>query len=464
MRYAVRPSGSVSPLVGIEFPSFLIFSFFFAPQFLILFISLKFQNDCPKNCNSCSSTPTAGSQWSPYTSGALRQHESASSCSRRLLRPRRRYCGRCSCFLRTSPILLPPSRPFRNLTSSQAGYSYYYFSGAKSIVNAASSTKSQFDKLTSDLQKSTPEPNEALKWLRNTAMSYAAFIPGAKGYVESAFNDLDKVQEKHGKEVEEIVNKAYADLKDASKSGMSMETAAKSWEIIETAMRDLGELASDSASDILDNHPQIKEKVGGNLDKLKEMADGYGGEEAKKELQDTYSQIKDVVKGGFSAETLAKVQQIIEEKTEKVKKLGDEAWKKGLEQAKPYLDKNPQVKEMVEKNADALKQGNIREVFEKVKSAVETGNMEDLKSYVKQAGEKARNSGMGQSIESYAKMIPGGGEIVPQLVKLQEVAQKRGDEAEGILRGAYEDVKQVLQRRIGEAEKLAEKTGKDAKD
>jgi len=151
-------------------------------------------------------------------------------------------------------------------------------------VNAASATKSQFSKLTSDLQKSTPEPNEALKWLWSTAISYAAFIPGAKGYVDSAFNDLDKAQEKHGKEVEEIVNKAYAGLKDASKSGVSMETAAKSWEIIETAMKDLGELASDSASEVLDNYLQIKEKVGGNLDKLKEMADGYGGEEAKKEL------------------------------------------------------------------------------------------------------------------------------------------------------------------------------------
>jgi uncharacterized protein YqgV (UPF0045/DUF77 family) len=144
--------------------------------------------------------------------------------------------------------------------------------------------------------------------------------------------------------------------------------------------------------------------------------------------------------------------------------LGDEAWKKGLEQAKPYLDKNSQVKEMVEENVDALKQGNVRDVIEKVKSAVETGNMDDLKIYVKQMGEKASKSGMGQSIEQYAKMIPGGGEIVPQLVKLQEVAHKRGDEAEGILRGAYEDVKQVLQKRIREAEKLAEKSGKDAKN
>ncbi|KAN0117713.1 hypothetical protein V8E51_003690 [Hyaloscypha variabilis] len=344
-----------------------------------------------------------------------------------------------------------------------AGYAYYHFSGAKSIVNTASATKQQLTSLTKSIQNSSPEPNEALQWLKSTSTSYAAFIPGAKPYVENAFADLETIQEKHGDEVNKIVERTYNELKDASKSGVSMETASKSWEILQKAMAELGELASDSASEILERHPKLKEQVGGNLDKLKEMTDGYGGGEAKKELEQTYKQIKDVLAGGFSADTVARVKKVVEEKTEKVKKLGDEAWKKGLEQAKPYLDKNPKVKEMVEKNADALKQGNVREVFEKVKKAVETGNTDDLKAMVKQAGEKAKNSGVGQSIEQYAKMIPGGSEIVPQLVKLQEVAKKRGDQGEDILMGAYEDVKDVLKRRIGEAEKLAEKAKDDAK-
>lgn len=86
---------------------------------------------------------------------------------------------------------------------------------------------------------------------------------------------------------EDIVNKTYANLKDASKSGLSMEDAAKSWEINEGAVKELCELASDSVSEILDNHPKLKEQVGGNLDKLKEMAGGEGGEGAKKELQET---------------------------------------------------------------------------------------------------------------------------------------------------------------------------------
>jgi hypothetical protein len=244
---------------------------------------------------------------------------------------------------------------------------------------------------------------------------------------------------------------------------MSVETATKSWEIVESTLSKLGELAADSASEILDNHPQIKEKVGGNLDMLKSMAEN-GGEEAKKELEKTYSQIKEVVQGGVWVGTVEKIRKLIEEKTEKVKALGDQAWKKGMEQAKPYLEKNPKVKEIVEENADALKQGNFSELFENVKEAVSSGDTEKLQEYVKSAGEKAKNSGVGQSIMQYAKMIPGGEQILPKLQQLQEVAKKRSGEGEKILKGAYEDIQEVLQKRIGEAEKLGEKAKKDAKD
>jgi len=331
------------------------------------------------------------------------------------------------------------------------GYGYYHFSGAKSIVNAASTTKSQFEKLSQNLQKNAPEPNEALKWLRSTASSYAAFIPGAKSYVDSAFDDLDKVQAKHGKEVDEIVNKAYNELKDATKKGgMSVETATRTWEILEKTIKRLGELASDSASEILDNHPQLKEKVGGNLDQLKSMADNYGPE-AKKQLDETYNQIRDVVKGGVSLESINKVRQLVQEKTEQMKKFGDEAWKKGMEQAKPYLDKNPQVKEVIEKNADSLKNGNFGELFEKVKDAASSGNMEDLQQYVKQASEK------------YTKMGSGNHGIFDTLQRLQDVASEHGKEAEDIVKGAYEDIRKILEKRIKEAEKVATKASKDAK-
>ncbi|KAH8598993.1 hypothetical protein B0O99DRAFT_566533 [Bisporella sp. PMI_857] len=344
-----------------------------------------------------------------------------------------------------------------------AGYGYYHFSGAKTIVNTASATKAQIKALTANIQSQAPEPNQALKWLRSTASSYAAFIPGAKAYVDGAFDDLDKVHAKHSDEVEVIVQQAYKDLKEANKSGMTAETATKSWTIIEDALKKLGELAADSATDILDNQPQIKEQFGSNLDQLKKLADN-GGEEAKKELEATYNQIKDVVAGGAGVDTIAKLKKIIQEKTEKVQKLGDEAWKKGLESVKPYFDKNPKVKEIVEENADALRSGNLNELWERVKEATSSGNTDKLQQYVRDAGEKTKNSGVGQGFEKYAKMIPGGSEILPKLQKLQEVAQKHGDEAEKILKAAYKDIQDVLQRRIGEVEKLGDKVKKDAKN
>ncbi len=268
--------------------------------------------------------------------------------------------------------------------------------------------------------------------------------------MDSAFQDLEKVEANHSEDFEKIINNAYKELKDATKNGMSVETATQTWAILEKTMKQLGELASDSASDILDNHPQLKEKVGGNLDQLKNMADNYGPE-ARKQLDETYQQITDVVKSGVSMESINKVRQLIQEKTEQMKKYGDEAWKKGMEQAKPYLDKNPQVKELVEKNQDSLKNGNFGELFEQVKDAVSSGSTDQLQQYVKKAGDK------------YSQMMPSGGGIFDAFQRLQDIAKDHGKEAEDIVKGAYDDVRKILEKRIGEAEKLASKAGRDAK-
>lgn len=334
------------------------------------------------------------------------------------------------------------------------------------MVNAAHNTKAKFQSLTKSIESSAPEPNEALKWLRGTATSYAAFIPGGRGYVDTLFKDLESVQEKHGDEVEKVVNDAYKGIKEASKNGLSMESVAQAWEVIEKAAGQLKDLAGDSAEAILDNHPQIKEKFGGEFDQLKNYAQNLGPD-AKKEVDEVWGAVSDTLKGGLSAENLNKVKNILQEKLEKVKKLGDEAWKKGEQQMKPYLEKSPQVKKVIEENAESLKSGNVKETFEKVKEAVSSGNVDDLKKYVKDAGEKAKSkakdSGVGEGIEKYVKMIPGGSEIFPKLQKLQEVAENRGDDAQAILKGAYKDIQDVLSKRTAEAEKLAEKAKKESK-
>lgn len=233
---------------------------------------------------------------------------------------------------------------------------------------------------------------------------------------------MDKIEKNHRGEVEEIVSKAYYDLKWASKSGLTVETAQKTWEILQQALTKLGELAVDSSNEILDNHPEIKEKVGGNLDQLKSLGDSFGPE-AKKLINDTSGQIKDIIAGGVGASTIPRIKELIDEKREQIQKLGEKAWSKGLEEAKPYLDKNPQLKEIITKNQDVLKSSNLSELWEKVKS----NNVDDIQQYVKDASEKAKKSGagglgsLGKDAEKYIKLIPGGSEIIPKLQKLQEV-------------------------------------------
>jgi hypothetical protein len=340
-----------------------------------------------------------------------------------------------------------------------AGYSWYHFSGTKSIVNTAQQTKAYFDSTTRKLTENAPAPNEALKWLRQVSTYYAGFVPGASGYIDTAFNDLDKVHEKHRDEVDKIVSDAYKELKSVSNKGLNMQTAQETWEILQKHIKEIGALAGDAAEDILDNHPEVKKKVGGSLDQLKSMGEQYGPE-AKKQVDEMWGQISDVVKTGFSVESAAKIQKIVQEKVEAVKKMGDEAWKKGMEQAKPLLEKNPKIKEMVEQNKDALMQGNFKELFEKVKKAVESGETGDLEKYVKEAAGKAKDSGMG-GLDQYLGMVPGGDQIMPKLSQLQEVAQTHGKDAEKIFKDTINDISQVLSKRSEEAKKLADKAKKD---
>jgi len=348
------------------------------------------------------------------------------------------------------------------LAAVAVGYIFYRTSGARDVVMTSKKTKEYVNSATNKIKQSTPEPNEALTWLRNAAQSYAAFIPGAKGYVDSAFDDLDAIREKHGDEVDSIVREAYDEMRGVLGNGdVSLVTAHKTWDIIAKHMSRIADLAGDSAQQIMDNHPQLKEKVGGNWDKLKEYGDKYGPE-AKKEVDRTWKQIGDVIKTGVSPANIEKVKSIVQEKVDKLKKLGDEAWSKGMEQAKPYLDKNPKVKQLVEENADALKGGDVQQLFNRVKKAVENGDTGDLEGYIKSATDKAKDYGFGD-LQQYMNKIPGGDQIMPKLNQLQEVAQKHGDEAQNIMKDAISEISEILKKRGDQAAKLAESAKEDSK-
>ena len=110
------------------------------------------------------------------------------------------------------------------------------------------------------------------------------------------------------------MNDAYRQIQDltrSSSSGLNLETASRAFEILANISKKLTALAGDALTDILDNHPQVKERFGGSIDQLKQMGDQYGPE-AKKQVDETWRQVKDVLGGGLSAANLEKARKLVE--------------------------------------------------------------------------------------------------------------------------------------------------------
>ncbi|KAL8987108.1 MAG: hypothetical protein Q9169_008725, partial [Polycauliona sp. 2 TL-2023] len=184
----------------------------------------------------------------------------------------------------------------------------------------------------------------------------------------------------------------------------------------------------------------------------------------------TWNQVGDIIKGGIGVGTIPQIQSLIQDKTQKVREMGNKLWDQGMEKAKPYLDKSPEVKKLVEENKEQLKQGNAMELVEKIKDSVQSGSTDDLKQYVQSTVEKTKKSTTGGSggsgsggLEQYLQMIPGGGEIVPQLTKMYHIAQEHGEDAENIAKEAIHEIEDVLKRRVGEAQDLASKANEKRK-
>ncbi|KAI1849769.1 hypothetical protein JX266_004718 [Neoarthrinium moseri] len=349
-------------------------------------------------------------------------------------------------------------------------YGVYYFSPSgrmsRTVNKTVKEANNKYKEAAQKLQQSTPDADQTINSIKQFCYSYVAWVPGGRQYVDAAFKDIETVRKNHREEADQLVNDAYKQFQDLSKSGLSIETASKAAEVLADLSKKVGSLASDALSDVLDNHPELKEKFGGSIDQLKRMGDQYGPE-AKKQVDETWQQVRDVLGGGLTAANFDKARKLIQEKVEQVKKLGDEAWKKGLEQAKPLLDKNPKVKELVEKNADDLKQGNVQELFQQAKKAVESGETGSFEDYINKAVKKTKSKGSqltsGSGLEQYFDMIPNGSEILSKLQQMKEVAEKHGDEGEKLVKETMNELKQVLEGKSKKAQEIIDNAKKESK-
>ncbi|KAH8668486.1 hypothetical protein BX600DRAFT_460092 [Xylariales sp. PMI_506] len=337
---------------------------------------------------------------------------------------------------------------------------------SRTVNKTLNEANKKYQEAAQKLQQSTPDADQTISAIKQFCYSYLAWIPGGRQYVDTAFKDVETVRKNHHEEADKILNDAYKQFQNLSKSGLSMETATKAFDILTDVSKKLGSLAGDALSDIIDNHPELKEKFGGNIDQLKEFSDKYGPE-AKEKVEETWKQVRDVLGGGLTAANLDKARSLIQEKVDQMKDFGEEAWKKALEQAKPYLDKNPKIKELVENNVDALKKGNISELFEKAKSAAESGEFGGFEEYVNKALEKGKSKGSEVSeklgLDGYLDVIPDGADVMSKLKQLKAVAEKHTDEGEQLVKETVQELRKVLGKSSKKAQDILDNAKEESK-
>jgi len=282
------------------------------------------------------------------------------------------------------------------------------------------------------LEEKTPNADEALNYFRDVAKKYAAFVPGANQYIDPMFDTIDDLKQSHGDETEKILKGTYDEIKETiSKGSLDVKTGQKLIEILKRRAEEVEELAKkvgqDAIQPILDKSPELKKAIGGNYDELKRLVEAHG-DEAKAKYEDLVKQLKEIYNKGLSPDSIKQVQDLVQQKTKEIKELGQkagqDAWDKASKQAKPYLDKMPEIKKALDENAQVLIASggkNIQEVYDKIKEAADKGvnknSLNDLQNLIKQKVDQARQSGninwddAWKSLEQYIQKIPGGSEV-----------------------------------------------------
>ncbi|KAL2020042.1 hypothetical protein VTK56DRAFT_8945 [Thermocarpiscus australiensis] len=343
---------------------------------------------------------------------------------------------------------------------------------ARKINAAARDAEKKYQQAAATIKDKTPTTDEAVEKLKQICYSYVAWVPGGRQYVDKAFDDLASLRATHGEEVDDIVSETYRDFQDIVRSGLSLEAASKAYDALANLGKKLASLSGSTAEEILARHPQLKERIGGPIEQLKEMGAHYGPE-ARKLADDTWKQISDIMASGFSAESVDKVRRLVEERTQQLRRIGDDLWEKGLEQAKPYLDKNPRIRDLVIDNRDALKQGNVTALFRQVKSLGESGDTGKLEDYVRQAVDKARSAG-NRSSSAVASAAGGssgfaalgqflgtpsgdvGRKLQQNVELLKAVMEKHSAEGKELLEETKDDLCKVLAEKAEKAQKIVD--------
>ncbi|KAA8902686.1 hypothetical protein FN846DRAFT_908445 [Sphaerosporella brunnea] len=365
-------------------------------------------------------------------------------------------------------------------------YAWYHLSGTSKVIAAARRTLEAAESAKKTVATHTPSRGEVVVFLRSNLAPYLAFIPGAS----VAFDEIDAIADTHGDELNAILFDAYGDLKDLLENGgLDKQTAMAIADLAKRVAADLKDLSMDIGDKILEDNPQLKDKIGGGIHKLKDLGRQYGPE-AQKIVDETYKQVEGLVKEGLSPSGIAKVTKLVNEKTKQIEEMGrkaaEKAWEEGSQQVKKYLDKAPQVKKLVEENLDSIKEAAlsggisvsaIPQIFQRIKDAATGGDNKEaidrLKRYLEDLAKKGKEQGtehwhsVARLTRDYVKSFPWGEQALNEMPDLNELVvtvQSRGPEAEELARETAKEIAEVLKRRMEEAKKLGQATKEEAKE
>jgi hypothetical protein len=133
------------------------------------------------------------------------------------------------------------------------------FAGTDSAILTARSAKLCLDNLIEEiitsLQAGTYNAPEALDMLRRTTLTYASAIPGGAPMVERTFREIDLVRQLRGRDVDRVLEEAYAEVARAGSRGASAEELQT---IVFTQLMRLSEFATDATQDLLARNPSLK--------------------------------------------------------------------------------------------------------------------------------------------------------------------------------------------------------------
>jgi hypothetical protein len=309
-------------------------------------------------------------------------------------------------------------------------YGYYHFSGAKKAVDASKAAHAYYQQTKATIAQNTPKsPNEALQFLRGVAKSYAGIIPGASSYVDSTFDSLDELHDTHGEELNKILQGAYDDVRGILKDmkdqeSIDAEKASKLMAVLGKRVSELNELGmkagSDAFSKFEEKYPMVSQTIGSSYSDLKGLAQ-RGGPEAKKLVEESIAQVQDMLKNSKNPQDAwVKARELVQGKSQKLREI---VWDKAAEEAKEH----PELADLLKENrATFLKQGvsirSMKEVLERIKEAgkegtVDKGKISELSKFMQSKAQETQTKGW-ESLQEWAKAVPGGDEVRTSLCEL----------------------------------------------